>query len=210
MERVFLVQRHSDRFAKVAIIADRLQILVRCQRLLPHDQITCVGWGQFEVEDHPVQAEQQVELVAEDCLLLGGHLAEGGTVAPPRRGTRRAGHQAKLDHRDRKAIDHRLAVGGKAKRPRDRSSDQVQGIREVTPSPIETALRGQARKEVAMLAEVTERLGLLIPPAVLPNDGQGPHLTARAGQGRTRTMQERTHPLPDLIDHDLPCTSRRR
>src|SRR5260370_4385950 len=78
------------------------------EQLSARSEVRHVGRRQLEIADDAAMSDEQMELVAEDCLLLRAAVAEGCTRSFPIRGGLR--HVRELYHRNRQAIDDALCI----------------------------------------------------------------------------------------------------
>ena len=60
----------------ISFVANDGQVGMVEQQVKTHVQVGGAGGSQGKVDNHPTQGDQQVELVAKDRYLFGGHLAE--------------------------------------------------------------------------------------------------------------------------------------
>ena len=104
-------QARRHRLADEGLVAQGGQIGVLRQQLFPGLQLPHIGRGQQEIEDDSGERHQQVQLVAEDGALLGGHAAEAGLVGLPV-GPIGHGHQVESDDGDGQAVQDAPPVLG--------------------------------------------------------------------------------------------------
>lgn len=116
---------------------------------------------QFEIADHPTLGQEQMQLVAEDRLLLRAAMAEGGPSRLPVEGGMR--HIGELDHGNGQALDDALRVVGQVQDLQHTLPDEVDGQRHGSSAPVEARALGLLRKQVAVLLPAAQQDGILVP-----------------------------------------------
>ncbi len=112
-----------------------------------------------------------MQLETKDGLIPRRHLAKGSAIGSPVAG--RAGHQIELHHRDGDTVDHALPILGQVQQLENHPADQVEGLQQVSPAPIEATLGRNNRKQCPLFAPITEHFSFDHPAATFTHQDQG-------------------------------------
>jgi len=162
----------------VSFITQNTQVSMFAKHFKAHFQVVDVGRRQFEIEDQPAHCDEQVQLEAEDRLLFRRHFAVCGFKSSPI--TCRAGHKIELNDWQGQAINHTLPILSYIQAFQDRFADQVEGVHQVSPTTIETALRWDVRKQIAVFSPLTQHFRFQVPAATFANQSHAQQLTVAA------------------------------
>lgn len=94
-----------------------------------------------------------MQTVTKNSLFLGHGFPVAGLVGFPVAG--RSRDQVKLHHRDGQTIQDALPFPAQIQTAQEHAADQIDGSHQVPPASIETALRGNMRKQMAIVSPVT-------------------------------------------------------
>ena len=67
----------------VGLVSQDIQVSMDQEQFITDLQVRSIGRGQRKVQDHTPQGNEQVQPVAKDGLLLGGHFARGRFIGSP-------------------------------------------------------------------------------------------------------------------------------
>jgi hypothetical protein len=190
-------------------------LLLCRQPLGPNLAVGQVGRRQREIADEPGLRDEQMELVAEDRLLLRAAVPEAGPGGLPIGGG--VGHVGELHDWDGQAVDDALRILGDVEHVDDGLADQMDRWRQDAPAAVEARALGLAREQVAVLVPATEQDRFLVPAAACADDGHGDQLGVRTERGRAWAHQHRVERRAQVADqhvhpraHVLEITNHRK
>jgi len=130
-----------------------------------------IGRRTFKIENDAIHSNQDVQVVSKHRLFLGGHVAKSGTVGVPVTAGRRGRHAMNRHNGQRQTINDTLTVLGNIQTLANHSPNEIEGLHKPAPTTVETALRRNDWKQIAMFLPVAEHLALTIPAAAFANQG---------------------------------------
>jgi hypothetical protein len=153
--------------ADVSLVSQNAQVGMIAKHFKAHFQIKDIGRCQFEIEDQIAKGDEQMQFISEDCLLLLRYFTVGGSESPPI--AHRARYKIELYDRQGHTVNHTLLIQCNIQSFQDYLADQVNGIHQVTPQAIETALRWNIREQIGMFSPLAPHFCFQIPPTTLAN-----------------------------------------
>lgn len=190
-----------SRGTDIALVAEHGEASLPGQEPRADGQIRLIGRGQHEVENDPIQGNEQMQFVAEDSLLFALDPAKGGAIGLPGSRSWRARHQVKTQDRDRQTVDGALAIEGEVEVAEQMLAHAVDRAHEIAPSAVEAAAFREHGEEVGIIGKGGNELGFVIPAPALADQDQRDQFaitTVRWGTGPHRGMGEQ-----EIIDEDV-------
>src|SRR5207253_9723893 len=183
---VVVPQLLSKRSGHKPFVGYHRHVMVLSQQLRSHLHVPHVSASQLKVQYHPSQCHQQMEFVGVDLLPLGGYRAVSSSLRSPLSYSTAARSKMELDHRHRQAVNHTLTLLSYIQQTQHHSSDQVEGLCQVSTPSVEAALGRNVREQVEVVMPLAKEFSLHIPTSTLPYQSHSQKFTVRAARCRTR------------------------
>jgi hypothetical protein len=194
---VFVPQILGFGSADVGFVTQHLQVEMLLEQLKSSFQVAAIGGRQFKIQDQTAHGDQQMQPISKDGLFFGNCLAKCGFIRSPI--ARRTGDEMKLNHWNRQTINQALSIPAQIQTAQDDQADQVGGLHQVPPPPIEPALGRDMRKEMLVLFPATQHIRFHVPATAFTNQAHRNQLAIRAFRFRPGPRTKRSYLLPYVV-----------
>src|SRR5258706_2282474 len=201
LEPILTQQLVGQLSADIAFVAEDRQIGVLRQQFRTNVQVSHASWSQLEIQDQPAQADQQVQLEAENGDFLAADLAKVGSICSPV--ARRTGYQMKLNRRHRHRVNGGLSILAQVEPAQDGLTDEVESVYQSPTPPIEPTLGGNVRKQIPMFSPLAEHRCFGVPFPALAHQRHRQQLTVAALGCWAWSLKQWLDLLPNIIHHHI-------
>lgn len=166
---ILLSQRLRYRRTVISLVSEYGQVGVLGQQFCSHCQVGGTCRSQFEIHNDAAQGDQEIQLVAENGLLLRGYLTIVGSIRGPAPSSTR--HQVKRYHRHRQTVDDAVSILAQVQDLAYHTPQQFDSLRQIsTPAVIPTTL-WEMWKQCQIRHPVIQQFGFDIPTAAFADQG---------------------------------------